>query len=351
MSYQFSVITPDTNLWQKIEQSPDSSCFFSSYWDAYLRKMGTKPFIVEIKENGASIGHFIGSRRWIGLRMVSAPSMGTGTYAQGLCMQHPVSEEKRVAIYQELTDWMLRTHKADYIQICDWQLRTDSNDWIDDWCNPILDASGIHYQPRQTYYVDLRPSEDELWASLHYKSCKYAINKARKLGLYVRRIERREDIDAFVKQHHSHIVDVLRRKGNRGLPCQSEKNISALCHTLFPNRILMLEVLGPTEDGQLQSMSSCIFTIDKGVCSYFTAASYQRFMHYCPNELMAWEGIKHLNNLGCTTLILGGLAQYKRKFSPIYAFVPVMIFSRFKFMNNARVIFKRIYWRIIHIFK
>lgn len=351
MSYRFSIITPDAERWQTIEQSVDSSCFFTQKWDTYLRRMGTRTLIVEVHQNDLLIGHFIGSRRWLGLRIISAPSMGTGTYSQGLCMLQPITQEERVEIYRELTEWLLGTHKADYIQICDWQLRTDSREWIDNWRNTVLDDAGIHYQPRQTYHVDLTPSEDELWASMHYKSCKYAVNKARKTGLVVHSIDREEDIDAFVKRHHSHITDVLRRKGNRGLPCQSEKNISALCHTLFPDRILMLEVTGPDENGIEQSMSSCIFTIDKGECSYFTAASYQHYMHFCPNELMAWEGIRMLNNMGCSDLILGGLAQYKRKFSPIYAFVPVMVFSRFAFLNNARVVFKRFYWKVIHIFK
>lgn len=351
MSYRFSIITPDAERWQTIEQSADRSCFFTRKWDTYLRRMGARTLVVNVNQDDQLIGHFIGSRRWLGLRIVSAPSMGTGTYAQGLCMLQPITQEERVGIYRELADWLLGTHKADYIQICDWQLRTDSREWIDDWHSPLLDTAGIYYNPRHTFHLNLRPQEEELWANLQYKSCKYAINKARKAGLTARAVTRAEDIEPFVQQHHSHIRDVLRRHGNRGLPCQREKNMLALCKSLFPDHVLMLQVVGTDDDGKETSMASGIFAIDKGICSYFTSGSYQRCMHFCPNELMVWEAISQMHRLGATDLIFGGVGHYKKKFNSEYAFVPVMIFSRYKVLLGLRKRIKSIYQRLIHIFK
>lgn len=351
MSYQFSIITPDSERWHIIEQSADRSCFFTRKWDTYLRRMGTKTLLVEVRQGDQLIGHFIGSRRWLGLRIISAPSMGTGTYSQGLCMLQPITQEERVEIYRELADWLLGTHKADYIQICDWQLRTDSREWIDDWCNPLLDAAGIHYQPRHTFRLDLRPSEEELWAALQYKSCKYSINKARKSGLTVRAVTSVDDIEAFVVQHHKHINDVLRRHGNRGLPCQREKNMLATCRALFPDHVLMLQVVGPDDGGKEVSMASGIFAIDKGICTYFTGGSYQHYMHFCPNELLVWEAISRLHRQGASDLIFGGVGHYKKKFNSVYAFVPVMVFSRYKLLLGVRQRLKLLYQRLIHIFK
>lgn len=351
MTYNFANVNTDTIPWAQLEQSPDSTCFFSPQWHDYLRRMGTSLYAVSISCGGTTLGYFIGSRLRLIIKIIWAPSMGTGTYSQGLCMFNPTPQNERIEIYRQLTEWLFRTHQAHYIQVCDWQMRTDSKEWIDNWCNPLLDAAGIHYQPRLTYYLDLNKSEEELWSNLHYKSCKYAINKAKKQGLYVRFVENEKDIDAFVNQHHNHVADVLRRKKNRGLPCQSKKNINALCHALFPDRILMAEVIAPDDDGNSQSISSGTFVLDNKVGSYFTAASYQRFMHLCPNELMMWEGIRAMHARGCSSLILGGVAHYKKKFDPILAFVPVMVFSKFKFLVNIRMHIKKLYQRLIHIFR
>lgn len=351
MSYRFSVITPTAEHWLLLEQAADRSCFFTQQWATYLKRMGVRPFVVEVRQDDNIIGHFVGSRRWLGLRIVSAPSMGTGTYAQGLCLQQSVPQEERITIYKELTHWLLHTHKADYIQICDWRLCTDSAEWIDDWHNPLLDTAGIHYQPRYTFHLDMRPTEEELWANLHYKSCKYAINKARKEGLRVQMITRVEDIEAFVHQHHSHILDVLRRHNSSGLPCQREKNMLALCRSLFPDYVLMLQVVGPGDNGQEISMSSGIFTLCNGVCSYFTGGSYQQYMHHCPNELMVWEAIRMMHDRDATDFIFGGVGHYKKKFGSRYAFVPVMVFSRYRFLQDLRITLKSYYQKFTKLLR
>ena len=332
-----------------MESSADASCFFSAGWDDYLSRMHCRRIIVQVDRDNRCIGWFVGSRSFLGVRVISAPSMGTGTYAQGLCLKNIATKTERIEIYKQLTQWLIDNHKADYIQICDWQMRTDSQEWIDNWHDAQLDEREIHYNARHTFYLDLRPSEKDLWANLHYKSCKYPINKARKEGLEVRCVEREEDIEAFVDQHYDHIRDVLHRKHSRGLPCQRRKNISALCHALFPN-ILMLQVVGKDEKGQEVSMSSGIYVPGHNASTYFTAASYQRYMSHCPNELMVWKALRELRKQEAGDLILGGVAHYKKKFNPTYAFVPVMIFSRYRILLDFRRRGKEMYARIMHIF-
>lgn len=349
MNLQFTIIEPSSSLWQEMESAADSNCFLTAVWDSYLTHMHCRRIVARIDRDRACIGWFVGSRSSMGLRIISAPSMGTGTYSQGLCLKEQCSRANRVEIYKQLTQWLLKTKIAHYIQICDWQMRTDSHEWIDDWHDPLLDEAGIHYNPRHTFYLDLHPSEEELWANLQYKSCKYPINKARKEGLTVRRVEREEDIEAFVDQHYKHIRDVLRRKHSRGLPCQRRKNISALCHSLFPH-LLMLQVVGKDENGQEVSMSSGIFVPGNAASTYFTAASYHRYMSHCPNELMVWEAMQELHRQGAGDLILGGIAHYKKKFNPTYAFVPVMIFSRYRLFLDFRRRGKEIYSRLMHLF-
>lgn len=341
MTYTFHPIKPDPAVWEAIKTAPDNSIFFTKEWNDYLHRMGVHTLIMEVYCDENLAGYFVGAHRWVGIGMVLAPSMGTGTYSQGLCMLNEITQSERISIYQQLAQYMYKSHKADYLQICDYQIRNTG----DDDSLPALDAASVHYNPRYTYSIDLRPSESELWQSLHYKSCKYCINKARKEGLTVNRVEKTDEIAPFALRHSQHLKDMMRRKHSKGLPCQRYKNILALCQSLFPDNALMLEVVTP--DGL--SIASGIFAYTKtGTATYFTAASLEEYMHLCPNELLVWEAMRILHNEGVTDLILGGVAHYKKKYAPTLSFVPVMIFSRYSVLLNMRRNIKQLYQKMMY---
>lgn len=343
--YTFRRIVPESADWERIEAASDSTVFHTRNWDDYVRRMGRKPLVVEVLAQGKPAGYFIGARMWAGIRIVMAPMMGMGTYSQGLCMLEPVTRSERIGIYLQLVDWFYATRLADYVQVCDWQMHTDLEDGPRGWKDPDLDAAGIHYNARATYYLDTRKSEEELWSGLQYKSCKYPINKARKNGLRVTFVDHEEDIDAFVDRHYEHIRDMLARKNSRGLACQRKENISALCHALYPDKGLLAQVIGPDENGRELSMASGIFAAGKAGSSFFTAGSYKRYMNQSPNELLVWEAVRRLHGEGAGDLIFGGTAHYKKKFNPQLAVIPVMVFSRFRFLTTLYARFKRLYAR------
>ncbi len=341
MTYTFHSVKPSPAMWETMMAAPDKSIFFTQQWNEYLHRMGIHTLLMEVHRNEELVGYFVGSRRWLGIKLIAAPSMGTGTYAQGLCMLQEITQAERANIYKQLAQYLFKERKASYLQICDYQLRnTDNSD-----SSPILDEASVHYNKRLTYSIDLRPSEADLWQSLHYKSCKYCINKARKEGLVVRRIEEPGEIAGFALRHSQHLQDMMRRKHSKGLPCQRHKNILALCQALSPHRVLMLEVVTP--DGI--SIASGIFAyIPNGTATYFTAASLEDYMHLCPNELLVWEAMRILHQEGVGDLILGGVAHYKKKYAPKLAFVPVIIFSRYSILLNARKNIKRVYQRLMY---
>lgn len=344
-SYSFNRIEPGDSDWARIEAAADSTVFHSRNWNDYVRRMGRKPLVIEVLSEGKLAGYFVGAKMWAGIRIVMAPMMGMGTYTQGLCMLEPVTKTERIGIYLQLVNWLYAKRLADYIQICDWQMRTDLEDSVRGWNDSDLDAAGIHYTARTTYYLDTRKSEDELWSNLQYKSCKYPINKARKNGLMVTFVDKEEDIDSFVDQHYEHICDMLARKNSRGLACQRKKNISALCHALFPDKGLFVQVIGTDEQGHALSLASGLFASGKAGSSFFTAGSYHEYMNQSPNELLVWEAVRRLHEEGAGDLIFGGTAHYKKKFSPQLAVIPVMVFSRFRFLTTMYAKFKRLYSR------
>lgn len=155
-------------------------------------------------EAGELIGYFLGEKMWLGVPMITAPINGIGTYTQGLNMLRETSEEERIEIYQALAEWIFKNGVAWTMQVEDWQLRRDSAEWIpyEVFHHAVIERYGIPYEFRPTLHVAVNKSEAELWAGLSYKSCKYCVNKANKLGLKVREITRFEDIPAFCKVHY-----------------------------------------------------------------------------------------------------------------------------------------------------
>lgn len=332
--YKFRRI-PDKDIpWYTIELSPDSTCFFSEKWNLYLDKVGIRTFVIEISNISNVIGYFIGEKIGVYVHFITAPIEGIGTYTQGLCMLEQISEETRIEIYKSLATWLFDKQKVHILQVDDWQLRRTSASWIpyEDFKQDTLDKYGLAYSVRPTLCVDVNTSEEEMWAKLHYKSCKYCINKARKLGLYVREITEYNAIKDFVRIHYAQLTEVCAKQGMKPKSSQKPKRMQALCESLFPNRVIMLEVIGKDDNGDEQVMSSGVFCIDKGQCSYWTGASYQRYQKYCPNELMVWEAMRLLNQRGGGELNFGGMATYKLKFGTYYEYVPRIAFAKYDWM-------------------
>lgn len=345
MCYRFEKIVPTKEDWKRIEGAYDSTCYQTEKWYAYLKRIGVKPFIVAVYADNEQIGYFLGEKMWLGIPMITAPIEGIGTYTQGLNMLRETSEADRIEIYQALAQWIFKKHYALTMQVEDWQLRRDSAEWIpyEEFHHELIEQMGLPYEFRPTLHVPVNKPEEELWAGLSYKSCKYCVNKANKLGLKVREVTRVEDIPAFCKEHYAQLCDVCERKGMRPKPAQSEKRMRAVCESLFPDRVIMLEVLGPDENGVEQSMSSGIWCIDKGECIYWTGASYHRYMKYCPNEILVWEAMKRLSARGGGDLNFGGMADYKLKFGTIYAYVPRLKFAKYKVLLNWSQWLKNLY--------
>lgn len=350
--YNFQRIEPTNADWNLIESTYDSTVFHSRSWFDYLKKVRYQLFMAVVYSDEKKIGYFLGERIWRGTWIVAAPFDGIGTYTQGLAMLCHITEKERVVIYKELSSWIFANRMASYFQVDDWQLRQDSEEWDSEMVvrNEFIDNDVSIYEIRPTLHVFLNKTIEELWRGLHYKSCKYCVNKARKQGLEIRVIDRFEDIIDFIKIHYDQLKEVCYRKGMKPKSAQSEKRMLALCSSLFPDKVLMIEVVGKDENGEQQIMSSGIFCIDKGESCYWTGASYKRYQKYSPNELMVWEAMRILSERGAGDLNFCGMANYKLKFGTIYAYVPRIIFTKHKWIYRGKILAKKIYKATRHKF-
>lgn len=349
MGYSFQVIQPTEEDWQKIESSNDSTVFHCEKWNNYLVDIGYSPIIIKVSngENGPQhLGYLVGQRLWRGVKIVSSPLEGIGTYTQGLVSSSEISLSERVAIYRQMAQWLFTNNIASFFQVDDWQLRVDNPEWEEELATsiPELVKMQLQHEVRPTLHLNLsRPLED-LWQGLQYKSCKYCINKAKKAGLSVQTITSRDEIKDFVSIHYDQLVEVCKRHGKKPKASQSSKRMLALCESLFPDRILMIQVIGNDEHGERQIMSSGIFALDKGESSYWTGSSYTRYQKYCPNELMVWEAIRILHERGAGDLNFCGMARYKLKFGTEYAYVPRLIFTKHAWLLRAKNLAKGLYY-------
>ena len=345
--YTFNKLNPYDVNWKDIEAIAECTCFHSQQWDSYVHRSGYKTFIAEIKQNGTTIGYFIGTTIGHLVKAICAPLDSLG-YTQGAILKHSINAKERIQLYQEMVNWIFEKHYALYLSVDDWQLREDRLEWTDQyiWRNELLDEIGIKYTVRPTLYLPLNSSIDDLWAGLHYKSAKYCINKAHKLGLHTRVITKKEEIKGFLDIHYDQICDVCQRH-HAGKPKlgQSLQRLQKACEELFPDKVLMIQVLGNDENGFEQIMSSALFFIGKEETIYNTGASYQRYQKFCPNEIMVWEAILILKESGVKAVNFGGMSNYKLKFGTIYAYVPRLIFSKYSFIDNLRNIAKRMYYK------
>ena len=263
-------------------------------------------------------------------------------------MKEEVDVELRIRIYQELVSFCFKHHLAVYIQISDWRLMNveDDMDARMTWSMPLLDQLGIHYSLRISFFIDTRLPEESLWDNLKYKSCKYPIHKAQKLGLTVKQIENEDEISSFIATHSALVADVSRRKKVKRHIHHNKKHLLAICKALFPNNVIMLQVLGTADDGEQHVMASSIFCIGKEVSTYFSGASKETYMKYCPNELMVWEAFKILHQRGAGDLIMGDVAHYKKKFGPLYGYLPIMVFTKYSFLKDIRRRLKLLYFKL-----
>ena len=343
--YKFLKLKPNEINWIDIESIRECTCFHTQQWNQYVLRCGYKTFIVKIRQNDQTIGYFVGTVFGHLAKAICAPLDSLG-YTQGIILRQAVNIEERIQIYQELANWIFSRHYALYVSVDDWQLRENRQKWTDQftWKNALFDDAGLKYSVRPTLYLPMENNIDDLWAGLHYKSAKYCINKARKLGLRTRIIEKEEDITGFLEIHYNQICDVCRRH-QAGKPKlgQSLQRLQKACEELFPDRVLMIQVLGNDDRGAEQVMSSALFFIGEEETIYNTGASFQRYQKFCPNEIMVWDAIRILKERGVRALNFGGMANYKLKFGTIYAYVPRLIFSKYNFIDKFRNIAKRMY--------
>ena len=166
--------------------------------------------------------------------------------------------------------------------------------------------------------MDLRPSEEEIWAGMK-SSCRTAIRKAERSGVV---IEEASDIE-FADDYYAQLEDVFAKQSL--VPPYDVERIRELIRHVHPTgRLLLLRARNPEGD----CIATGIFPAMSRSMHFLVGASWRDQQRLCPNEPLMWHAIKYWKGRGVRACDLGGYMSYKRKWGGHEVRVPFLRKSR-----------------------
>lgn len=314
--------------WVELASCYDATLSKSEHWASFLeRSQNVHPFVVEVLEEKNLIGWFYGQKiKKFGVSMVVSPFEGWTTSYQGLSMKEIISGEKRVSIYLQLVAYLFENNYCLYFQASDWQLE-------------IEDVKGkFFYNELIGYKLDLTQDfETVIYKKFKEKSAKYSIKKARKYGII---IQQQFDRYLFSENYYKQLLDVFGKQGL--MPTYDKQRIIYLCESLeLGNELLLFEAYLP--DG-VTCVATGLFICNQNLAIYYGAASYGEYQKMCPNELLMYEAIKQMSELGIREMEFGGGRTYKEKYGPISFVKPCIVAAKYPLFISAKNLAKKSYY-------
>lgn len=162
-----------------------------------------------------------------------------------------------------------------------------------------------HYS---TYILELSSNIDEVWKKLDKSSVRWAINKAKKDGVQIRKGRTLHDFELFNNLNQ-------KSKRNHGVPAHP-LNFLKNIHTNMDNGFVSL-YLAEFDDKAIAGIVTLNF---KDAIIYAYGASDDDYLKYRPNNLLVWKAIEDCCENGFKSFDFGrtspdntGLIQFKRR--------------------------------------
>lgn len=320
-------IISDNIPWEDIENCYDELVTKSQGWFEFLcSSFNFKPYVIEISIDNVILGYFVGERIKKVVWIVSSPFEGFTTGYQGLSLKREISSDERLHIYSLLSKWLFKNKQCSFFQVADWLIEIDD----------VEKLSQFKYTPIVGYKLDLRKTEEELYSQLHYKSCKYSINKSIKDGVIIRKAT---DSAKFVESYYDQLLEVFSKQGL--VPTYSKERVLNLINALDKyDNILCLEAV--SKDGLI--IATGIFPGSKNLAIYWGGASWRKYQKNCPNEPLIWEAIKYWHKRGTLCFEFGGGRSYKKKFGGTLFYKPRIEIAKYSHLLLFKHLAKKAYY-------
>ncbi len=158
---------------------------------------------------------------------------------------------------------------------------------------PIVKASH-DMQPRETFVVDLTPTEEELLAVMKPK-VRYNIGVAKKRGVSVVMSTDAKYVEAFIRL-------VTRTADRKGITPHPKAYYEAMCETLLGENG---KIFAAEKEGTIVSANLVVFHGD--TATYLHGGSDDAYRADMAPFLLQWEAMREAKRCGCTRYDFGGV--------------------------------------------
>lgn len=305
-----------------LAQLPDREIFQSPQWLRYLAEAhGGEPVVLTLKECGVGghddvVGYFAGlTIRKGGVRILGSPFPGWMTERMGVRLLPGTSVSRREAV-ETLCRHAFCELKCVHVEFADANIVPDD-----------LAGLGFSHSVYNSLVVDLSSEEEAIYGRMDAKSCRYCIRKAERLGVTVE--EARDS--AFADEYYAQLREVFGK--HKLVPTYDIERVRLLMkHFLPTDNLLLLRVREP----EGRCIATGVFLGMFDTAYFWGNASWQKDLHFSPNELLQWHVIRYWKRCGMKRYDLCGGLGYKTKFGgrPIqtYRFAK----SKYRWVGLAR---------------
>lgn len=309
--------------WTELDAFPDRTVFQTFPWLTFVANtQRAEPVVAAICNGHETVGYFTGLIvRKLGLRILGSPFPGWTTSYMGFNLQPDISRKEALQALEEFAFSQLR---CAHLEIMDRQVTMNDspeNEFRSDMVT--------------SFEIDLRQSEERLWAAMKKKGCRWCIQKAEKSGVV---IEEAHDL-AFAEDYYNQLREVF---GKQSLvPTYDLQRVRELLRCLLPTgMVLLLRARDPSGI----CIATGIFPAMNRSMHFWGGASWRQYQILRPNEAIQWYAMRYWKKRGIQFYDMGGVGDYKRKYGGYEIAVPWFRKSRYPALsimrNAAKGLFK-----------
>jgi CelD/BcsL family acetyltransferase involved in cellulose biosynthesis len=306
-----------------VEAQRGRNVFQTREWVEFVaRTQAAEPVVARVERDGVAVGAFTGLIvRRFGVRILGSPFQGWMTGPMGFTLEPGVDRADAV---RALTKFAFRDLGCLHVEMMDRQS-----------CFEELNGLRARLVEFQTFEIDLRQSEEELFAGIK-SSCRRAIRKAAKEGV---RVEEAHGVE-FADEYYEQLLDVFDRQGRR--PPYGVERVREMIRCVEPSgNLLMLRAVAP--DGK--RIATALFPNSEDFAYFWGGASFTSHLPLRPNDAIFWHAMRHFRERGVERLDLGGGGDYKLKFGATVKRIPYVRKSRVPGLLSLRDLAAYVYKR------
>jgi lipid II:glycine glycyltransferase (peptidoglycan interpeptide bridge formation enzyme) len=293
---------------------------FTTYeWVRFLEKnQNAEPVILALQRNENTIGYFVSLIiKKFGVRILGSPFEGWLTPDMGFIQIEKLEINHAL---KNVANYAFRHLHCMYVQISDKNIVTEDLE------------PDINYTLVKSLNIDISRDANEIFSAFS-KSTRKDIRRFERKGAILKEVTFN---NAFVNTLYDQLLDVFAQQNLR--PNYNKTKLYDMVEAMkdHPERVLAIQVYSPENI----CIASALYLGFNDWCYSLSSASYKRYQHYLPNEIIRWYGINYWKDRGISNFDLVGYREYKLKFAPQIIERPTIYFAKYKILFPLKYLAK-----------